>query len=71
MCVRVCVCVPAHLTAYRFCEPVRICAFANKDLEPRPSIPGSQSLSIITFNDLHMGPSSAGYIYIPYQLTVM
>lgn len=68
VCARVC--VPAHLAAFHSCQPVCICVFVNKDLEPALSIPGRQSLSIVTFNDLHMGPASAGYINIPVYSNV-
>ncbi len=68
MCMCVCVHVYVYLhTWLHFSEPVCICvcSFVDKDLETGLSIPGSQSPSIITFNDLHMGPANAGYSNIP------
>lgn len=61
-CVCACVCVcpcKLHIVSVSLLE------FVSEDLGPCPSIPGSQGLSIITFNDLHMGPFTAGYSNTP------
>lgn len=61
----VCVCTSAHLAAFGLCSAARICVLVNKDLGPLLSIPGSQRLSIITSNGLHMELASDGHISIP------
>lgn len=62
-----CVCahVLAHLALFRLCSAAGIRLLVNNDLGPLLSIPGSQRLSIITFNGLHMELAPAGYINIP------
>lgn len=52
------------------CSAARICVLVNEDLGPLLSIPGSQRLSIITFNGLHMELASTGYIIIPVYSNV-
>lgn len=47
-----------------------VCSCVDKDLETGPSIPGSQSPSIVTVNDLHMVPASAAYSNIPVYSNV-
>lgn len=42
-----------------------VCSCVDKDLETGLSIPGSQHPSVVTFNDPHMGPASAGYSNVP------
>lgn len=47
-----------------------VCSCVDKDLETGLSVPGSQSPSIATVNDLHMGPAGAGYSNIPVYSNV-
>lgn len=65
VCVRVCVCARAHMTAFLWDF---VCLCADKDLETGLSVPGSPS--IITVNGLHMGPASTGYSNIPVYSNV-
>lgn len=68
----VCMCVPAQCT--HVCCPsslfTLVSSFVGEDLETSLSIPGSQSPSIVTFNDLHMELANAGYSNIPAYCNV-
>lgn len=59
--------VPAQCThvSHPYSLFTLVSSFAEEDLETSLSIPGSQSPSIVTFNDLHMGLANAGYSNIP------
>lgn len=66
-----CVCIHVYLhpcisvTLFPF-----VCSCVDKDLETGLSIPGSQSPSVVTANDLHMVPANAGYSNIPVYSNV-